>query len=87
MQALEIPREGFDMAIFSFEKDGNPHLCVAQLPYRGAMVHRLDVAEDGTTGTQVVPFGTVLPRRAARAVRASWSTCPPAISACGTRRC
>ena len=53
MQALEIPREGFDMAIFSFEKDGNPH--------RGAMVHRLDVAEDGTTGTQVVPFGTVLP--------------------------
>ena len=52
MQALEIPREGFDMAIFSFEKDGNP--------YRGAMVHRLDVAEDGTTGTQVVPFGTVL---------------------------
>ena len=61
MQALEIPREGFDMAIFSFEKDGNPHLCVAQLPYRGAMVHRLDVAEDGTTGTQVVPFGTVLP--------------------------
>ena len=61
MQALEIPREGFDMAIFSFEKDGNPHLCVAQLPYRGAMVHRLDVAEDGTTDTQVVPFGTVLP--------------------------
>ena len=61
MQALEIPREGFDMVIFSFEKDGNPHLCVAQLPYRGAMVHRLDVAEDGTTGTQVVPFGAVLP--------------------------
>ena len=23
MQALEIPRDGFDMAIFSFEKDGN----------------------------------------------------------------
>ena len=33
MQALEIPREGFDMAIFSFEKDGNPHLCVAQSGY------------------------------------------------------
>ena len=61
MQALEIPREGFDMAIFSFEKDGNPHLCVAQLPYRSAMVHRLDVAEDGTTSTQVIPYGTVLP--------------------------
>ena len=87
MQALEIPREGFDMAIFSFEKDGNPHLCVAQLPYRGAMVHRLDVAEDGTTGTQVVPLARCSRCRAARAARASWSTCPPAISACGTRRC
>ena len=61
MQTLEIPREGFDMAIFSFEKDGNPHLCVAQLPYRSAMVHQLDVAEDGTTSTQVIPYGTVLP--------------------------
>ena len=29
MQMLEIPREGFDMAVFSFEQDGNPHLCVA----------------------------------------------------------
>lgn len=61
MQTLEIPREGFDMAIFSFERDGNPHLCVAQLPYRSAMVHQLDVAEDGTTSTQVIPYGTVLP--------------------------
>ena len=48
MQMLEIPREGFDMAVFSFEQDGNPHLCVAQLPYRSAMVHQVDVAEDGT---------------------------------------
>ena len=61
MQTLEIPREGFDMAIFSFEKDGNPHLCVTQLPYRSAMVHQLDVAEDGTTSTQIMPYGTVLP--------------------------
>ena len=49
------------MAVFSFEQDGNPHLCVAQLPYRSAMVHQLDVAEDGTTSTQVIPYGTVLP--------------------------
>ena len=83
MQALEIPREGFDMAIFSFEKDGNPHLCVAQLPYRGAMVHRLDVAEARRSS----PLARCSRCRAARAARASWSTCPPAISACGTRRC
>ena len=61
MQMLEIPREGFDMAVFSFEQDGNPHLCVAQLPYRSAMVHQVDVAEDGTTTTQVMPYGTVMP--------------------------
>ena len=78
MQALEIPREGFDMAIFSFEKDGNPHLCVAQLPYRGAMVR---------PARRSSPLARCSRCRAARAVRASWSTCPPAISACGTRRC
>ena len=61
MQMLEIPREGFDMAVFSFEQDGNPHLCVAQLPYRSAMVHQVDVAEDGKTTTQVMPYGTVMP--------------------------
>ena len=30
------------------------HIC-------SAMVHQLDVAEDGTTSTQVIPYGTVLP--------------------------
>lgn len=45
MQALEIPREGFDMVIFSFDRDNDPHLCVAQLPYRRAMVHQVEMEE------------------------------------------
>ena len=60
MQALEIPREGFDMAVFSFERDGEPHLCVAQLPYRHAVVHQIEPEEDGVR-TQLLPHGTVLP--------------------------
>ena len=45
MLTLEIPREGFDLAIFPFEHEGDPHLCVAMLPYRVAMAH--DVARRG----------------------------------------
>ena len=60
MQALEIPREGFDMAVFSFERDGDPHLCVAQLPYRHAVVHQIE-PEEGGMRTQLMPHGTVLP--------------------------
>ena len=60
LQALEIPREGFDMAVFTFERDGDPHLCVAQLPYRSAVVHRIDPQEDGVQ-TSLLPHGTVLP--------------------------
>lgn len=61
MQLLEIPREGFDMAVFSFDRDGDPHLCVAQLPYRNAVVHQVDVGEDGAAATQLLPHGAVLP--------------------------
>ncbi len=60
MQALEIPRSGFDMAIFSFDKDDEPHLCVAQLPFRSAMVHQADVQEESIV-TQLFPHGAVLP--------------------------
>lgn len=87
MQTLEIPREGFDMAIFSFEKDGNPHLCVAQLPYRSAMVHQLDVAEDGTTSTQIIPYGTVLPLPGSKGCSGFVVNLSTATSVCGTRRC
>lgn len=60
MQALEIVRENFDMVIFSFERDGEPHLCVAQLPYRSAVVHQVEMVEEQVT-TQLLPHGTVLP--------------------------
>lgn len=60
MQALEIVRENFDMVIFSFERDGEPHLCVAQLPYRSAVVHQVEMVDEQVT-TQLLPHGTVLP--------------------------
>ncbi|MBR5287771.1 MAG: nucleoid-associated protein [Clostridia bacterium] len=60
MQALEIRRENFDMVIFSFDRDNDPHLCVAQLPYRSAVVHQLEMVEEQMT-TQLLPHGTVLP--------------------------
>lgn len=60
MQALEIPREGFDLVVFSFDRDNEPHLCVAQLPYRRAVVHQLE-EEDGVIATQLLAHGTVLP--------------------------
>ncbi|MBP3656946.1 MAG: nucleoid-associated protein [Clostridia bacterium] len=60
LQALEIPREGFDMAVFTFEQNGDPHLCVAQLPYRNAVVHQIETTDDGVH-TMLLPHGTVLP--------------------------
>ena len=67
MQALEIPREGFDMVIFSFDKDNNPHLCVAQLPYRRAMVHRMTL-EDERIATELAPMGVTLPLAGSKAI-------------------
>ena len=61
MQTLEIPREGFDMAVFTFDKDGDPHLCVAYLPFRNAVVHQVDVDENGVITTQLLNHGTVMP--------------------------
>jgi len=60
MQALEIKRENFDMVIFSFERDGEPHLCVAQLPYRSAVVHQMEMIDEQIE-THLLPHGTVLP--------------------------
>ncbi len=61
MQMLEIPRSGFDMVVFTFEQDGDPHLCVAQLPYRKAVVHQIDVGEDGMTTTRLMAHDAVMP--------------------------
>ena len=66
MQALEIPREGFDIAVFSFDRDNDPHLCVAQLPYRRAMVHQIDVEEEAAA-TRLTPLGFVLPTAGSKA--------------------
>lgn len=66
MQALEIPRAGFDMVIFSFDRDNDPHLCVAQLPYRRAMVHQIEM-EDEAANTQLQEHGYVLPLSGSKA--------------------
>ena len=66
MQALEIPRAGFDMVIFSFDKDNDPHLCVVQLPYRRAMVHQIEMEGENVT-TEILEHGTVLPLSGSKA--------------------
>jgi len=66
MQALEIPRSGFDMAIFSFDKDNDPHLCVVQLPYRHAMVHQVENGDEGFS-TEILEHGFVLPLAGSKA--------------------
>ena len=66
MQALEIPRAGFDMVIFSFDRDNDPHLCVAQLPYRRAMVHQIEM-EGEAANTQLQEHGYVLPLSGSKA--------------------
>ena len=66
MQALEIPRAGFDMVIFSFDKDNDPHLCVAQLPYRRSMVHQVEM-EGEAVSTQILEHGFVLPLSGSKA--------------------
>ena len=47
LQALEVPREGFDLAAFTYEEDSVPHMCMAYLPYRAAVGHRVQEGEDG----------------------------------------
>ncbi len=66
MQALEIPRAGFDMVIFSFDRENDPHLCVAQLPYRRAMVHQMET-EGEEISTQILEHGFVLPLSGSKA--------------------
>lgn len=66
MQALEIVREGFDMIIFTFDRDNDPHLCVAQMPYRRAVVHQVENGEEGLT-TMLLSHGTVLPLSGSKA--------------------
>ena len=66
MQALEIPRSGFDMVIFSFDRDNDPHLCVAQLPYRRAMVHQVESGDEGLS-TRILEHGFVLPLAGSKA--------------------
>ena len=65
MIALEIPREGFDLALFPFEHEGDPHLCVAMLPYRGAMAHDIVPGEAGLL-TSIAPFARALPQPGAK---------------------
>jgi len=66
MQALEIPRTGFDMVIFSFDRDNDPHLCVVQLPYRRAMVHQIQMQEEQML-TEIREHGFVLPLSGSKA--------------------
>ena len=66
LQTLEIPREGFDLAVFSFEQEGDPFLCVACLPYRSALVHQADTDKAGVITTRILPHGTVLPQPGAK---------------------
>lgn len=66
MQALEIVREGYDMVIFSFDRDNEPHLCVAQLPYRRAVVHQVENGDAGLS-TMLLSHGTVLPLSGSKA--------------------
>ncbi len=67
MQALEIPREGFDLAVFSFDRDNDPHLCVAMLPYRRAVVHRIEQTDDALT-TGLLAHDNVLPAPGSKAI-------------------
>lgn len=66
MQALEIPRAGFDMIVFSFDRDNDPHLCVVQLPYRRAMVHQIQMQEEQMM-TEISEHGYVLPLSGSKA--------------------
>ena len=65
MRTLEIGREGFDLAIFPFEDEGDPQLCVAWLPYRAVMAHDIHSGEDGLL-TGVAPFERALPQPGAK---------------------
>ena len=66
LQAFEIVREGYDIVIFTFDKDNEPHLCVAQLPYRRAVVHQVENGEEGLS-TMLLSHGTVLPLSGSKA--------------------
>ena len=54
------------MVIFSFDKDNDPHLCVAHLPYRRAMVHQVEM-EGEAVSTQILEHGFVLPLSGSKA--------------------
>lgn len=49
IREAEAPAEGYDMAVFTFEKDGGPHLCVARLGLRSVLLHRDELREDGSS--------------------------------------
>lgn len=62
LQTLEILREGFDIVIFTFDRDNDPHLCVASLPYRSAVVHQVEPMESGEgVETMLLPHAATLP--------------------------
>ena len=47
LRTQQAPAEGFDLALFSFEKDGDPNLCMARLSWKKTMLHRDDADEEG----------------------------------------
>ena len=47
LRAQEAPLEGFDLALFSFEREGDPHLCMARLGWKNVLFHRDDADEEG----------------------------------------
>ena len=66
LQALEIVREGYDLAVFTFDRENDPHLCVAQLPYRRAVVHQVENGEGGLE-TMLLSHGAMLPTAGSKA--------------------
>ena len=47
LRAGEAPAEGFDLALFSFEYSGDPHLCMARLSWKPVLLHRDDADGEG----------------------------------------
>ena len=47
LRTQEAPLEGFDLALFSFEREGDPHLCMARLGWKNVLFHRDDADEEG----------------------------------------
>ena len=53
LRAREAPTEGFDLALFSFEYAGDPHLCLARLAWKPVLLHRDDADEDGAFTSRI----------------------------------